>query len=73
MISLKWITDTVSSSVDLARVDVREEVERVLDEAELGVVALDLALGQLAHRLDVDLVDDRREDALARARGGGPR
>ena len=53
MISVKWITETVSSRADLARVDVREEVEGVLHEAELGVVALDLALGELAHRLDV--------------------
>src|SRR5262245_13371850 len=51
---------------DLARVDVRQEVEGVLDEPELRVVPLDLALAQLAHGLDVDLVDDRREDALPR-------
>src|SRR5262249_15016717 len=51
---------------DLPRVDVREEVEGVLDEAELRVVALDLPLGQLADRLDVDQVDDRGEDLLAR-------
>ena len=51
---------------DLAPVDLLEEVDGVLDPAELGVVVLDVARGQLPHPLDLDVVDHGREDLLAR-------
>src|SRR3954465_5493388 len=50
----------------LLAVDLLEEVDHLLVAAELGVVVLDVAGRQVADALDLDLVDDRVEDLLAR-------
>src|SRR6185436_13482476 len=39
---------------------------RVVDPPELGIVMLDVARGQLPYALHLDIVDDGREDLLAR-------
>src|SRR6201999_1361785 len=52
--------------LDLAAVDLLQEVDYLVEAAELGVVVLDVAPGQLLHALDLDRVDDRLEDLLAR-------
>ena len=51
---------------DLAPVDLLEEVDHLVDPAELRVVVLDVAGGQVLDPLDLDLVDHRVEDLLAR-------
>ena len=56
--------------VDRAAVDLREEVDRLLEAAELGVVVLDVARGELLDPLHLDVVDHRGEDLLARAGAG---
>src|SRR3954465_6887216 len=50
----------------LAPVDLLEEVDHLVVAAELGVVVLDVPRRQVLDPLDVDLVDDRIEDLLAR-------
>src|SRR3954465_5833436 len=50
----------------LLAVDLLEEVDHLLLAAELGVVVLDVTRRELAHPLDLDLVDDRVEDLLPR-------
>src|SRR5690349_15328199 len=52
---------------DRAAVELLEELDRLLEAAELGVVVLDVAARELAGPLHLDLVDHRREDLLARA------
>src|SRR4051812_42656657 len=49
-----------------AAVDLLEEVHRLVEAAELGVVVLDVAGRELAHPLHLDAVDHGLEDALAR-------
>src|SRR6476646_2767026 len=44
-----------------------EEVDLVLEAAELGVVVLDVAARELVYPLDLDVVDHRVEDLLPRA------
>src|SRR5215211_2063025 len=51
---------------DLPTVDLLEEVLSLLDAAELGVVVLDVARRELAHAHDLDALDHRLEDLLAR-------
>jgi hypothetical protein len=51
---------------DLAPVDLLEEVHELLGAAELGVVVLDVARGQVLDPLDLDVVDDRLEELLPR-------
>jgi hypothetical protein len=41
-------------------------VHELLGAAELGVVVLDVARGEVLHALDVDVVDHRVEELLAR-------
>src|SRR5262249_60923869 len=48
----------------VAAVDLGQKRLRLVEAAELGVVVLDVARGQLADSLDVDLVDDGGEDLL---------
>src|SRR5690348_928375 len=55
------------AGVDRAAVDLFEEVDLVLEAAELGVVVLDVAAGELVQALHLDVVDHRGEDLLARA------
>ena len=50
----------------LAAVDLLEEVDHLVDAPELGVVVLDLPRREVAHPLDLDLVDHRVEDLLPR-------
>jgi hypothetical protein len=50
----------------LATVDLLEEVDHLVHATELGVVVLNVARGQVADALDLDLVDDRVEDLLPR-------
>src|SRR2546423_10680671 len=50
----------------LAAVDLLEEVDHLLGAPELRVVVLDVARRELLYALDLDLVDDRLEDLLAR-------
>src|SRR4029078_6322408 len=50
----------------LAAVDLLEEVDQLVRAAELGVVVLDLARGEVLDALDLDVVDDRVEELLAR-------
>ena len=66
MICEKRTTVTVSSIVDLAAVDLLEEVDHLVVAAELRVVVLDVAGRQVLDPLDLDLVDHRVEDLLAR-------
>jgi len=47
-------------------VDLLEEFDQLLVAAELGVVVLDVARGEIAQARDFDLVDDGLEDPLAR-------
>src|SRR4051794_8655709 len=47
-------------------VDLFEEVLHLVVAAELGVVVLDVARREVLEALDLDLVDDRLEDLLAR-------
>ena len=47
----KRTTVTMSSIVDLAAVDLLEEVDQLLVAAELGVVVLDVARREVATRL----------------------
>ena len=56
----------MSSIVTVAPVDLLEEVDHLLVAAELGVVVLDVARREVLDALDLDLVDDRLEDLLAR-------
>src|SRR3954454_24391951 len=56
-----------SIGLDLAVVELAEEAGHLVGAADLGVVVLDLPRRQLAERLDLDLVDHRVEDVLARA------
>ena len=49
----KRTTVTVSSIVDLAAVDLLEEVHHLVEAAELRVVVLDVARGQLLRLLDL--------------------
>src|SRR5215211_5169469 len=49
----------------LAAVDLLEEVDHLVEAAELGVVVLDVARRELLDALDVDGVDHRVEDPLA--------
>src|SRR4051794_24007393 len=51
---------------DRAAVDLLEEVDLLVEAAELGVVVLDVARRQVANALDLDRVHHRLEDALAR-------
>src|SRR5256884_2762438 len=51
---------------DLAAVDLLEEVHGLLEAAELRVVVLDVPRRELPHPLDLDGVDHRLEDLLAR-------
>src|SRR2546421_570465 len=51
----------------LAAVELPEEGRHVLGAADLRVVVLDLAGGQVGEGLHLDLVDDRVEHLLARA------
>src|SRR5215208_5528950 len=53
--------------LDLGRAvrDLREEVHHLVEPAELGVVVLDVARGQLGYALDLDRVDHGLEDLLA--------
>src|SRR4051794_6841204 len=51
---------------DLPAVDLLEEVDRLVETAELRVVVLDVTRRELADPLDLHAVDDRLEDALAR-------
>src|SRR5215212_7647810 len=51
--------------LDLAAVDLLEEVHHLVEPAELGVVVLDVARGQLGYALDLDRVDHGLEDLLA--------
>ena len=44
-----------------------EEEHELVERAQLGVVVLELARGDVAEALDLDLVDDRVEDVRARA------
>src|SRR5436189_5483368 len=48
-------------------VDLLEEVDRLVEPAELGVVVLDVAGRELRDLLHLDVVYDRREDLFARA------
>ena len=48
MICEKRTTVTVSSMRHLAAVDLLEEVDHLVDAAELGVVVLDVARGEVA-------------------------
>ena len=57
----------MSSSDDRPAVDLLEELDLVLEPAELGVVVLDVAPRELADLLHLDVVDHRGEDLLARA------
>ena len=50
----------------LAPVDLLEEVDELVRAAELGVVVLDVARGEVLDALDLDVVDDRVEELLAR-------
>src|SRR5690349_4203775 len=50
-----------------AAVDLLEEAELLLEAAELRVVVLDVAPGQLAGPLHIDVVDHGGEDLLPRA------
>src|SRR4051812_14697619 len=50
----------------LTPVDLLEEMDHLVVPAELGVVVLDVPRRQVLDPLDVDLVDDRLEDLLAR-------
>src|SRR5688500_20210217 len=52
---------------DLPVVELREERGEVFGPPDLGVVVLDLARGEVAKRLHVDLVDHGVEDLLAGA------
>src|SRR3712207_6596131 len=52
--------------VDRPAVDLLEEVGLLVRPAELRVVVLDVAGREVADALDLDRVDDRLEDALAR-------
>ena len=52
---------------DLAVVELTEEGRHVLGAANLRIVVLDLARGELAERLHLDLVDDGVEDAVTQA------
>ena len=56
----------MSSSDDLAAVDLLEEVHELLGAAELGVVVLDVARREVLDALDLDVVDHRVEELLAR-------
>src|SRR3954447_20873920 len=53
--------------LDLAVVELAEEVGHLVGAADLRVVVLDLPRRQLAERLHFDLVDHSIEDMLARA------
>ena len=66
LISEKRTTVTTSSSAHRAAVDLLEEVDRLVQAAELRVVVLDVARGELLDALDLDLVDHGQEDLLAR-------
>src|SRR3954451_2062000 len=50
----------------LAAVDLLEEVDQLVRAAELGVVVLDLARREVLDALDLDVVDHRVEQLLAR-------
>src|SRR4051812_48913570 len=52
---------------DRAAVDLLEEALGLLEAAKLGVVVLDVAAAELGDALDLDVVDHRGEDLLARA------
>src|SRR5919106_1132569 len=52
--------------LDLATVDLLEEVDHLVQAAELGIVVLDVAPGELVDPLHVDAVDHGLEDPLAR-------
>src|SRR5215218_3548922 len=52
--------------VDRAAVDLLEEVDLVLEAAELGVVVLDVPARELIQPLYLDVVDHRGEDLLPR-------
>src|SRR6478735_3179584 len=52
---------------DRAAVDLFEELDLVLEPAELGVVVLDVARREVADLLHLDVVDAGSEDFLARA------
>src|SRR5437868_2079704 len=52
--------------VDGPAVDLLQEMDGLVEPAELGVVVLDVARGELLDALDIDGVDDRLEDLLAR-------
>jgi hypothetical protein len=52
---------------DRPAVDLLEELALVLEAAELGVVVLDVAPGEVFELLHLDVVNDRGEDFLARA------
>ena len=60
------ITVTMSSW-RRAAVDLLEELDLVLEPAELGIVVLDVARREVADLLHLDVVDHRGEDFLARA------
>ncbi len=51
---------------DVAAVDLLEEVDHLLGPPELGVVVLDVARREVLHALDLDVVDHRVEQLLAR-------
>src|SRR3954464_13911848 len=59
-----------SVGLDLAVVELAEEVGHLVGAADLRVVVLDLPRRQLAERLHLDLVDHRVEDVLPRAEAG---
>ena len=66
MICEKRTTVTVSSIVTGRPVNILEEVDHLLVAAELRIVVLDVARREVLHLLDLDLVDDRLENFLAR-------
>src|SRR4029079_9708962 len=51
--------------LDLAAVDLLEEVDRLVEAAELRVVVLDVARREVADLLDLEAVDPGLEDPLA--------
>src|SRR6201992_109984 len=71
---LRWVLDDLREANDrhrvvhgdLAAVDLLQEVDHLVDPAELRVVVLDLPRRQVLDALDLDLVDHRVKDLLAR-------
>ena len=52
---------------DRLSIDLFEELDLLLEPAELRIVVLDVARRELGDALHLDVVDHRREDLLARA------